>query len=120
MSGEQVQPRTLFSIQSRAPNASAFSKSVCESTVLGVSIIQHSPVNLRCSRMPDYASQAPVFNTVAYQAGANTQYQYQVVNNVPIRFASNYERMLYLQGKQNQASCGVPKQVLITQTKRNT
>lgn len=71
--------------------------------------------------MPEsYANQPIVFNTVAYQAAANTQYQYQVLNNLPTRFASNYERMLYLQGRQNQASCGVPKRVLTQQVKPNT
>jgi hypothetical protein len=62
---------------------------------------------------PQY--QPIIFNSVAYQAAANTEYQYQNINNPivngvmpPRRFASNYERMLYLQGRQNQASCGVP------------
>jgi len=63
-----------------------------------------------------------IFDSVAYQNSANTVYQSknatvsaatngtlgkQATGN-PI-FKSNAERMQYLLGKQNQASCGVPK-----------
>ena len=63
-----------------------------------------------------------VFNTTSYQAGANSVYE-SLKNTVaaatagtlgtaasgrPI-FKSNAERMQYLLGKQNTASCGVPK-----------
>lgn len=63
-----------------------------------------------------------VFNTTSYQAGANSVYE-SLKNTVaaatagtlgtaasgrPI-FKSNAERMQYLLGKQNRASCGVPK-----------
>jgi len=48
-----------------------------------------------------------IFNSVAYQAAANTQYQNKVAV-APRQFSSDYERMLYLHGRQNQASCGVP------------
>jgi hypothetical protein len=62
-----------------------------------------------------------IFNNVAYQNGANTVYQSKVIdlaalttgtrvapNGNPV-FKSNAERMQYLMGRQNQASCGVPK-----------
>ena len=61
-----------------------------------------------------------IFNNVAYQNAANTVYQAKSVdvaaltsgtrvapNGNPV-FKSNAERMQYLMGKQNQASCGVP------------
>jgi hypothetical protein len=61
-----------------------------------------------------------IFNNVGYQNGANTVYQSKVVdkaaattgtraapNGNPI-FNSNAERMQYMMGRQNQASCGVP------------
>lgn len=63
-----------------------------------------------------------VFNNVAYQAGANFVYE-SLKNTVsaatngtlgtaasgePI-FKSNAERMQYLLGRQNRASCGAPK-----------
>ena len=62
-----------------------------------------------------------IFNSVAYQNCANTIYQAKNViltksqngtlgssaTGNPI-FKSDYERMLYLSGRQNQASCGVP------------
>ena len=61
-----------------------------------------------------------VFNTVAYQNGANMIYDNvnatvtqatagtRTTNiGAPI-FKSNAERMAYLLGKQNRASCGVP------------
>jgi hypothetical protein len=65
-----------------------------------------------------------IFDNVAYQNAANSVYQSK--NNLvaastagtlgskatgnPI-FKSNSERMQYLLGRQNQASCGVPKRV---------
>jgi hypothetical protein len=63
-----------------------------------------------------------IFDNVAYQNAANTVYQSKnttitaATNGTlgnkatgnPI-FKSNYERMQYLLGRQNQASCGVPK-----------
>uniref|UniRef100_A0A6C0AMK4 Uncharacterized protein n=1 Tax=viral metagenome TaxID=1070528 RepID=A0A6C0AMK4_9ZZZZ len=62
-----------------------------------------------------------IFNSVAYQNSANVVYQgknalvaastngtlgKQATGNPT--FKSNYERMQYLLGQQNQASCGVP------------
>ena len=63
-----------------------------------------------------------IFDSVAYQNSANTVYQAKNAQVVaatagtlgskatgnPI-FKSSYERMQYLLGRQNQASCGVPK-----------
>jgi len=63
-----------------------------------------------------------ISNNVAYQNSANTVYQAKVAmvtaaragtlgnaaNGQPI-FKSDYERMQYLLGRQNQASCGVAK-----------
>lgn len=62
-----------------------------------------------------------IFNSVAYQNSANTVYlakNAQVVASTNgtlgkqatgnPTFKSNYERMQYLLGQQNQASCGVP------------
>jgi hypothetical protein len=52
-----------------------------------------------------------VFNTVADQANANTVYQNWLITQGatgPRQFKSDYERMQYLLGRQNQASCGVP------------
>jgi hypothetical protein len=65
-----------------------------------------------------------IFNNVAYQNSANTVYQSlastvaastngtlgNAANGQPT-FKSNYERMQYLLGRQNQASCGVPKRL---------
>lgn len=64
-----------------------------------------------------------IFDSVAYQNGANTVYQAKAAaveaankgtlvspNGNPM-FKSNYERIQYLMGKQNQASCGVRKKV---------
>lgn len=62
-----------------------------------------------------------IFDSVAYQNSANTVYQSKnatvtastngtlgtKATGNPI-FKSNYERMQYLLGQQNQASCGVP------------
>lgn len=64
---------------------------------------------------------AIIFNSVAYQNSANNIYQ---AKNAEVAastagtlgksatgntiFKSDYERMQYLLGKQNQASCGVP------------
>jgi hypothetical protein len=62
-----------------------------------------------------------IFNNVAYQNAANTVYQAKNLdytsaisgiraapNGNPI-FKTNAERMQYLMGRQNQASCGVPR-----------
>ena len=62
-----------------------------------------------------------IFNNVAYQNAANTVYQAKNVdvaaltsgtrvarNGNPV-FKSNAERMQYLLGRQNQASCGVSR-----------
>lgn len=63
-----------------------------------------------------------IFNSVAYQNSANTIYQAKNATLVksqngtlgtsatgnPI-FKSDYERMQYLSGRQNQASCGVAR-----------
>lgn len=63
-----------------------------------------------------------IYNNVAYQNSANVVYQAKVstitastngtlgkqANGNPI-FKSDYERMQFLLGQQNQASCGVPK-----------
>ena len=68
-----------------------------------------------------------VFDNPAYQNSANTVYQNKnatvtasrngtlgrAANGQPI-FKSNYERMQYLLGRQNQASCGVPKKTFAT------
>lgn len=75
--------------------------------------------NTRTCSQP--VSQPIIFNTVAYQAGANVVYQNTNttvtqatagtrIENIgaPI-FKSNAERMQYILGKQNQAGCGVPK-----------
>jgi len=63
-----------------------------------------------------------IFNNVAYQNSANTVYQAKVAQvtasrngtlgtagNGQATFKSNAERMQYLLGRQNQASCGVAK-----------
>jgi len=52
-----------------------------------------------------------IFDNVATQAAANSVYQYwQITQGAgPKQFSSNAERMQYLLGRQNQASCGVPK-----------
>jgi hypothetical protein len=70
-----------------------------------------------------------IFDSVAYQNSANTVYQAknaqvlaatrgtlgsQATGN-PI-FKSGYERMQYLLGRQNQASCGVPKKTFVLGT----
>jgi hypothetical protein len=69
--------------------------------------------------VPQYAP--IIFNSVAYQNSANSIYQAKNAILVssqngtlgtsatgnPI-FKSDYERMQYLYGRQNQASCGVP------------
>jgi hypothetical protein len=53
-----------------------------------------------------------IFETVAYQNGANTVYQYWAnqgsATTAPRQFKSDAERMQYKLGRQNQASCGVP------------
>ena len=63
-----------------------------------------------------------IFDNTGYQNAANTVYQNKVTlltaskngtlgtlgTGQPI-FKSNYERMQYLHGRQNQASCGVAK-----------
>ena len=68
---------------------------------------------------------APItFNTIAFQNGANTIYQAKAATvaaskagtlgnaaNGQPTFNSDFERMQYLLGRQNQASCGVPKKV---------
>ncbi|NDH69421.1 MAG: hypothetical protein EBY22_16290 [Gammaproteobacteria bacterium] len=69
---------------------------------------------------------APItFNTIAFQNGANTIYQAKAATvaaskagtlgtaaNGQPTFKSDFERMQYLLGRQNQvASCGVPKKV---------
>jgi hypothetical protein len=70
-----------------------------------------------------------IFDSVAYQNSANTVYQAkkdQVVaattgtlgsqaTGNPI-FKSGYERMQYLLGRQNQASCGVAKKAFVLGT----
>ena len=83
-------------------SASAYNTGTCACTVQ-----QYSPI---------------IFDKVAYQNAANSVYQSknstvtaatngtlgkQATGN-PI-FKSNAERMQYLLGRQNQASCGVPK-----------
>ena len=56
-----------------------------------------------------------VFNTIAYQNSANNVYN--SINSLPLStngnptFKSDYARMQYLLGRQNQGSCGVPKRV---------
>jgi hypothetical protein len=71
-------------------------------------------------KTPQYAQ--IIFDNVAYQNAANTVYQAKAAsvaaatagtlgraaNGNPM-FKSNSERMQYLLGRQNQASCGVPK-----------
>lgn len=65
-----------------------------------------------------------IFNNVAYQNAANMVYQSknaQVVASTAgtlgktatgnPTFKTSYERMQYLLGRQNQASCGVPKKI---------
>ena len=70
---------------------------------------------------PQYAP--IIFDSVAYQNGANTVYQAKAATvtastngtlvspNGNPTFKTGYERMQYLLGKQNQGSCGVRKQV---------
>jgi hypothetical protein len=68
-----------------------------------------------------------VFNTIEYQNSANTVYEAKkatllasqqgtlgsAANGRPI-FKSDYERMQYLAGRQNRASCGVePKKFIL-------
>jgi hypothetical protein len=52
-----------------------------------------------------------VFGNVGNQANANTIYQSLIlaVGSGPKQFKSDYERMQFLLGRQNQAACGVPK-----------
>lgn len=66
-----------------------------------------------------------IFNTPDVQTAANTVYQNKVNQVTAARngtlsttqatgtvlFKSNFERMQYLLGQQNQASCGVPKKL---------
>ena len=68
-----------------------------------------------------------IFDNTGYQNGANNVYQNKrallassqngtlgtLATGQPI-FKSNYERMQYLHGRQNQASCGVPKKTFAT------
>ena len=49
-----------------------------------------------------------IFNSLANQNGANVIYQNRQQYAVPKQFKSDYERMQYETGKQQQASCGVP------------
>lgn len=51
-----------------------------------------------------------VFGNVGNQANANTVYQSWInaVGSGPKQFKSDYERMQFLLGRQNQANCGVP------------
>jgi hypothetical protein len=51
-----------------------------------------------------------VFGNVGNQANANTIYQSLIlaVGSGPKQFKSDYERMQFLLGRQNQAACGVP------------
>jgi hypothetical protein len=65
-----------------------------------------------------------IFNTVSYQNSANTVYEAKkdtllasqtgtlgtAANGQPT-FKSDYERMQYLAGKQNRASCGVKPKI---------
>ena len=68
-----------------------------------------------------------IFDNPAYQNAANTVYQNKNATVAASRngtlgragngqptFKSNYERMQYLLGRQNQASCGVPKKTFAT------
>jgi len=52
-----------------------------------------------------------IFANVPNQANANTIYQSWInaVGTGAKQFKSDYERMQFLLGRQNQASCGVPK-----------
>jgi hypothetical protein len=65
-----------------------------------------------------------IFDSVAYQNSANMVYQAKKDQlaastngtlgsngNGNVIFKSSYERMQYLLGRQNQASCGVPKKI---------
>ena len=64
-----------------------------------------------------------IANSVGYQNGANTIYQANAANvaaaaagtlsspNGNPRFKSDYERMQYLLGSKNQASCGVARKL---------
>jgi hypothetical protein len=49
-----------------------------------------------------------IFNSLANQNGANVIYQNRQQYAVPKQFKSDYERMQYETGRQQQASCGVP------------
>ena len=66
----------------------------------------------------------PVFNTTSYQNSANFVYEALKVKKAAATagtlgagaagtpmFKSDYERMQYLLGRQNRASCGVAKEV---------
>ena len=84
-------------------------------------ICRMSSFNTRTCQCSIQQYKAVVFDSLAYQNSANTIYQAkreQVAaatagtlgktatgNTI---FKSNYERMQYLLGRQNQASCGVP------------
>jgi hypothetical protein len=70
-----------------------------------------------------------IFDSIAYQNSANTVYQAKNAQLTASRngslgsqatgnpiFKSNSERMQYLLGRQNQASCGVPKKVFVLGT----
>jgi hypothetical protein len=50
-----------------------------------------------------------VFGNVGNQANANAIYQNWLIAQGPRQFKSDYERMQYLLGRQNQAGCGVAK-----------
>ena len=49
-----------------------------------------------------------IYNSLANQNGAGTIYQNRQQYAVPKQFKSDYERMQYETGRQQQASCGVP------------
>jgi hypothetical protein len=70
-----------------------------------------------------------IFDSIAYQNSANTVYQAKNAQLAASRngtlgsqatgnpiFKSSYERMQYLLGRQNQASCGVPKKTFVLGT----
>jgi hypothetical protein len=61
---------------------------------------------------------AIIFGNVGNQANANTIYQSLIlaVGSGPKQFKSDYERMQFLLGRQNQAACGVPKKTFALDT----
>jgi hypothetical protein len=90
-------------------SANAYNSRICQCTTQ-----QYAPI---------------IFDSIAYQNSANMIYQSKnshvsAATNGTLGtnatgntiFKSNYERMQYLLGRQNQASCGVPRKTFVLGT----